>query len=116
MAYIVFKTFITSCVIVLVSEISKRFSFLASLLTALPLTSILIFIWMYIEQKNEEKIAAMSLEIFYLVIPSLVFFLILPLLIKKGFGFYGSFGLDILITYFVYLGYIKVLNSFSLLR
>lgn len=110
MAYFVFKTLITSFAIVIISEISKRNTFLASLLTALPLTSILIFIWMYVEQKNVEKISSMSVEIFYLVIPSLVFFLILPLLLKRGVGFYLSFGLSIFCTYVVYLGYLKVLK------
>lgn len=113
MGYLIFKTLITSLVIVSVTEVSKRFTFMASLLAALPLTSILIFIWMYIEQKDVEKISSMSLGIFFLVIPSLIFFLILPLLLRKGVGFYLSFGIDIIVTYIVYVGYLRVLKLFK---
>jgi hypothetical protein len=66
MAYFIFKTFTTALIIAGISELSKRFSFLSALLAALPITSVLIFIWMYIEQKDVAKIATMSQEIFLL--------------------------------------------------
>jgi uncharacterized membrane protein (GlpM family) len=109
MPYFIFKTVITAIVIVLVSELSKRFSFLASLLAALPLTSILIFIWMYVEQKDVNKIAIMSEEIFYLVIPSLAFFLILPILLKK-MNFYSALAINMALTFGIYFVYLKVLR------
>lgn len=109
MTFYLLKIVITSVIIVTASELSKRFSLLSSLLAALPLTSILIFFWIYIEQKDINKIATMSTEIFFLVIPSLVFFLILPLLLKKGFGFYAAFGIDVVVTFVIYLSYLKML-------
>lgn len=109
MGYFIFKTFITALLIAGVSEISKRFTFLASILAALPLTSILIFIWMYIEQKNVQKISTMSLEIFFLVIPSLIFFLILPLLLKR-MEFFSALAIDITLTFGIYVIYLKVLK------
>lgn len=111
MAYIIFKTLITAIIITTVSELSKRFSFISSLLAALPLTSILIFFWVYVEQKDLQKITTMSTEIFFLVIPSLAFFLILPLLIKKGLGFYTAFSIDVVVTFLIYISYIKILKS-----
>jgi len=113
MTFYLFKIVITSLIIVTASELSKRFSLLSSLLAALPLTSILIFFWIYIEQKDINKIATMSLEIFFLVIPSLVFFLILPFLLKKGFGFYAAFGIDIVATFIIYFSYLRILMIFK---
>jgi len=110
MAYFIFKTFTTALVIASVSEISKRYSFLASLLTALPITSLLIFIWMYVEQRDVQKISLMSFEVFLLVIPSLVFFLILPLLLKRGVGFYTAVTADVFITYAIYVVYLKFIK------
>lgn len=109
MGYFIFKILNTALLIAGVSEISKRFTFLASILAALPLTSILIFMWMFIEQKNVKKISTMSLEIFYLVIPSLVFFLILPLLIKR-IEFFSALVVDIALTFGIYVVYLKVLK------
>lgn len=110
MAYFIFKTIITALIIAGVSEISKRFTFMASLLAALPITSVLIFIWVYIEQKDVQKISTLSTEVFYLVIPSLIFFILLPFLLKRGLGFFPSLGLDMAITFLVYIFYVKVLR------
>ena len=78
MGYLIVKTIVTTCVIVAVSELSRRFSLLAAALASLPLVSILAFIWMYLETKDTGKLIAMSYDIFWLVLPSLVFFLIFP--------------------------------------
>jgi hypothetical protein len=113
MSFFIVKTVITSVIIVAASELSKRFTLLSSLLAALPLSSILIFFWIYIEQKDINKIATMSSEIFFLVIPSLAFFLILPILLKKGLGFYAAFGIDVVITFLIYVSYIRIFKMFK---
>lgn len=97
-ANVIFKTITTAIMIPGISELSKPFSFLSALLAALPINSLLIFIWIYIEQKNVLKIASMSQEFFFLVIPSLTFFLILPLLFKRGIGYYAAISVDLILT------------------
>ena len=107
MAYFIFKTFTTALIIASISEISKRYSFLASLFAAIPITSVLIFIWMYVEQKDVPKIAAMSKEVFFLVIPSLAFFLLLPFLLKR-ISFFPAMGVSFFVTAIIYIGFIKI--------
>ena len=114
MGYFLFKTLTTALIIAGVSELSKRFTFLASLLTALPLMSFLIFLWMFIEQKDVQKISTVSREVFFLVIPSLAFFLILPFLLKRGLNFYLAMGLGSMTTFIVYLGYLRILGFFRI--
>lgn len=87
MAYFLVKTLITALIVAGVSELARRYSLWAALLASLPLTSILAFIWIYIEQKDQQKIIELSYSVFWLVIPSLVFFLALPLLMKYGLSF-----------------------------
>jgi hypothetical protein len=87
MPYFLLKTFISALIIAGVSELSRRYNMLAALLASLPLTSILAFIWIYCEQKDPQKIIELSYSIFWLVIPSLVFFIVLPLLLKNGIEF-----------------------------
>lgn len=109
MYYFLFKTLVTALLIAGISEISKRHTFLASILTALPITSVLIFIWIYIDQKDVQKISVLSEEVFYLVIPSLAFFLILPKLLKH-IAFFPALGINVMITFFIYVSYIKILK------
>jgi hypothetical protein len=81
------KVLLSVVVIVAVSEVSKRSSFLGGLLASLPLVSLLSFAWLYYETKDAAKIAALSWSVFWLVIPSLLLFVALPLLLKAGFRF-----------------------------
>ncbi len=88
--YFILKTLITSLVIVSVSELAKRHSLFAAGIASLPLTSILAFIWLYQDTKDTGKVAVLSYEIMWLVIPSLLFFGIFPILIKAGVKFYPA--------------------------
>jgi hypothetical protein len=88
MTYFVLKTLITALLVAGVSELARRYSLMAAALASLPLTSILAFIWIYIDTKDTQKITELSYSIFWLVIPSLLFFLIVPILLKHGINFY----------------------------
>lgn len=85
--YIVVKIIVTALVVTAISELSKRYSLMAAALASLPLTSILAFIWIYYEGGDTEKIIALSYDILWLVIPSLLFFILLPLFLKLGIKF-----------------------------
>ena len=92
MAYYVLKVVLTTGLIVAISEISKRSTFIGGLLASLPLVSFLGMIWLFVETGSQEKVAALSKSVFWLVLPSLPFFALLPLLLKKTANFYISFG------------------------
>jgi uncharacterized membrane protein (GlpM family) len=98
MLYIIAKFLITTGLIVLISEVSKRSTALAALLASLPLTSVLAMLWLYIDTKDIQKVAALADSILWLVIPSLFFFISFPLLLKKGVDFYLSMGIAAMIT------------------
>jgi hypothetical protein len=85
--YFLIKTLITALIVAAVSELSRRYTLWAALLVSLPLTSILAFIWVYWDTKDTSKIIELSYSVFWLVLPSLAFFLILPFLLKQGLAF-----------------------------
>jgi len=84
------KVLVSALVIVAVSELAKRSSVVAALVASLPLTSLLAFVWLYFDTRDTARIAALSTDIFWLVIPSLALFLVLPLLLRIGWGFWAS--------------------------
>lgn len=98
MVYAVIKLIITAGLIVLISEISKRSTMLAALLASLPLVSVLAMTWLYIDTKDVQKVATLAINIAWLFMPSLAFFLVLPVLLKKGLDFYLSMGLAAIVT------------------
>ncbi|GAB1370259.1 hypothetical protein MASR1M45_03190 [Candidatus Kapaibacterium sp.] len=114
MWYFIFKVLLSAVLIGAISEISKRSSLFGSILASVPLTSILAIIWLYTETKDIEKITNLSYDIFWLVIPSLSFFIAFPLLLKTNLNFYISMILAILIMIVLYFGMIFLLNKFGI--
>lgn len=111
MMYTLIKIVVTSGLVVAISEIARRSSFMAGILASIPLVSVLGFFWLYYDTKDVNKISELSTSIFWLVIPSLALFITLPILIKKGVGFYSSIGISISITVFCYYLMILVLEK-----
>ena len=87
------KTLISLAVILAASEIAKRSSLFGALIASLPLTSLLVIVWLYRDTGDAARIATMSLSIFWLVLASLPLFLVLPALLRHGVGFWPSLGL-----------------------
>jgi hypothetical protein len=110
MLYYALKVIISALLIVAISEIAKRSSGFAALVASLPLTSLLAFIWLHVEASPPEKIAELSNQIFWLVIPSLLLFLLLPLLLKNGLSFWISLGLSVAATAGCYLAFLPLLR------
>jgi hypothetical protein len=113
MLYYFGKVVISALVIVAVSEIAKRNSGFAALVASLPLTSLLAIIWLRVEGTQISQIAELSQQIFWLVLPSLVLFLMLPLLLKYGMAFWLSLGLASAATVVCYFLMILLLRRFG---
>ena len=114
MIYFVIKTFITAIVVVVVAEIAKRSSLLAGLIVSIPLTTFLAFIWLYWETKDVKKIIDLSNATLLMVIPSLSFFIFLPILLKLNLPFFVSMVSAMLLTATCYYIFIATLKKISL--
>ena len=114
MFYYATKIFISAFILVAVSEIAKRSSLLGALLASLPLTSLLAFVWLYLDTGDTQKISALSSSILWLVLPSLALFLTLPLLIKLGWGFWPSLTAATLATAACYGIMLAILKQFGI--
>jgi hypothetical protein len=107
---IVIKVAITAILIVAISEVGKRSSFLGAVLASIPLTSLLALTWLYLDTNEVEKPAQMSMDIFWAVIPSLVFFPAFSWLLKSGNSFSLALFLAIAITAVAYVTFFYFLK------
>ncbi|MDP1864237.1 MAG: DUF3147 family protein [Thiobacillus sp.] len=114
MGQYVLKIGLSALILVAIAEIAKRSSFWAAALASLPLTSLLAFIWLYVDTGDTQKIAALSSGIFWLVLPSLLLFVLLPMLLRSGVGFWISLLTASAATALAYLGMIKLLAFFDI--
>lgn len=102
MTYYMFKIVLTAGLVVAVSEISKRSTLVGGLVASLPIVSCLGMIWLFVETGSQEKVADLSKSVFWLVLPSLPFFVLLPVLLKRTANFYVSFGVATAVMIAIY--------------
>src|SRR5262245_46548637 len=107
------KVAVTALVVVAIAELGKRSSFWAAVLASLPLTSLLAFLWLHVETGNREAVAALSTSIFWLVLPSLPLFVVLPVMLRAGWSFWLSLGVACLATIASYFVTISALTRFQ---
>ena len=104
------KVGLSAIIIVAIAEIAKRSTGFAALMASLPLTSLLAFVWLHLDGTAATEIGTLSRQIFWLVLPSLILFFLLPVLLNRGFAFWPSLGLSMLATvggYFLMLWALK---------
>ncbi len=114
MLYYAIKVIVSALLIVAISEISKRSSGFAALVASLPLTSLLAFVWMHFESSPPERISELSFQIFWLVLPSLILFLMLPFLLRHGLGFWVSLFLSVAATAGSYIALLPLLRRMGI--
>ncbi len=112
-AYYAIKLLISALLVVAISEVAKRSATLGALIASIPFVSILAFVWLYLESGNADKIPALSLNIFWLVIPSLLLFLSLPSLLKLGWSFWPSLLGSMALTSVAYVLMLRLLQRFG---
>jgi predicted permease len=85
-----------------------------SLLASVPIVSVLAMIWLYADTRDVAQVAALSRSVFWLVLPSLALFLLLPALLERGYGFFASLVASVGLTIVVYLAAIAMGRRFGL--
>lgn len=108
-----FKVLLSALMIVLISEVSKKFPTLGGLIASLPLLSVLGMIWLYLDTRDPELLASHALGTFWFVLPSLPMFVLLPWLLRKGLHFGLALGLGCLLTIGLYLLMVLLLRRFG---
>jgi hypothetical protein len=110
----VIKIMLTSVLVVGIAAATKRNVFLGALLASLPLTSVLAMIWLYWDTGDTAKVAGLATGIFWLVLPSLILFLALPVLLHAGYGFFFSLLSACGLTVAGYFAMVAILAKFGI--
>jgi len=113
MAFLLTKYLVTAGIIVLVSELAKRSDKLGAFVAAMPTVTVLVLIWLYIENQSAEKISNHAWYTFWYVIPTLPMFLVFPYLIPR-IGFWPSLAASILVTTILFALIAQLLRRFGI--
>ena len=102
MLYLILKAGLSGVIVAIVSEVAKRYPGFGGLIASLPLISLLGMIWLWRDTADTERLASHSGATFWFVLPSLPMFLLIPELLRRGFGFWPSLVAGCLLTVTLY--------------
>ncbi|MFA7275412.1 MAG: DUF3147 family protein [Pseudobdellovibrionaceae bacterium] len=114
MLYSIIKALLSGVIVSAISETAKRNPALGALIASLPIISILGMIWLWQETKDAERIAMHAESTFWLVLPSLPMFLVLPALLRHGIPFYGALIASCCLTVLLYIAAVWLLKKFGI--
>ncbi|MEP7042635.1 MAG: DUF3147 family protein [Dokdonella sp.] len=104
MSQFLLKTLISALLLAGASELARRSTLAGAFIVSLPLTSLLAIVWLWHDTHDAARIAAFTTETLWLVLPSLLFFVVLPFALRGGLGFWASLALAIVATVIAYAG------------
>jgi hypothetical protein len=107
------KILLSAVIIASVTELAKRNNAAASIIHSLPLTSLLAFIWLYVQTRDAELIGRHAYGTFWFVLPTLPLFVFMPWLIKKLGGFWPALAFGCVATVGLYWLTMRLLKSFG---
>ena len=103
MLYLAIKAALSGIIIAIVSEVAKRNPGFGALIASLPLISVLGIIWLWRDKPDAGTMAAHVEATFWFVLPSLPMFLLIPLMLRNGIGFWASLVAGCALTVALYL-------------
>ncbi|WP_375421391.1 DUF3147 family protein [uncultured Sphingomonas sp.] len=103
MLYLLAKAAISGIVIAVASEMAKRYPGIGALVASLPLVSVLGMMWLWRDKPDAENMAAHAGATFWYVLPSLPMFLLMPMLLRRGLGFWPALLAGCALTIVLYL-------------
>lgn len=102
MFYLAIKAALSGVIVATVSEVAKRYPGLGGLIASLPLVSVLGMIWLWNDTHDPDRMAAHVSGTLWFVAPSIPLFILIPMLLKRGIGFWPALGAGCILTMALY--------------
>jgi uncharacterized membrane protein (GlpM family) len=92
---LILKGLVSAVIIVVLSELARRHAVLSGLLAAMPLTTLLVILWVYFETKDVGRIQVFSWSVLLALLPTALFFVALAFALRKGASFWVALVLSL---------------------
>ena len=112
MFYAIIKVLTTAIIIIVASEIAKEKSLLAGLIISMPTVTVLALIWLYWDTHDIQQVKNLTNNTLLMILPSLTFFIFLPVLLRFEINFTFSMIAAIIGTATCYWIYTIILSKF----
>lgn len=101
-------------IIAAIADIGKRAPTMGALVASLPLVSVLGMIFLWHARPDAGAMAAHAEATFWYVLPSLPMFLLIPLMLRHGLGFWPSLVAGCVLTVVLYVAMVRIAARWGL--
>lgn len=108
------RAILSGLIIATIAMVARRFPAFGALIASLPLISVLAMIWLWRDTGDRAILANHVEATFWYVLPSLPMFLLIPALLRLGFGFWPVLGVGLSMTVLLYLVTIPIAARFGI--
>ena len=114
-AFDVVKILLTALIIFSIAQVSERSTLMAAVLASIPIVSVLSMMMMFHECQTALEISAFARDIVWLLIPSLLMFIVMPWLIEsRSWEFYPALAAGLACTVSGYFLMVQAMEKFGL--
>ena len=109
------KIALTALIIFSIAQVSERSTLMAAVLASIPIVTVLSMMMMHHEGQTAMEISGFAKDIVWLLIPSLLMFIVMPWLIEsRSWDFYPALAAGLACTVSGYLLMIQMMGKFGL--
>ncbi|MBA4747442.1 MAG: DUF3147 family protein [Sphingopyxis sp.] len=102
MSALIVRAIITALLVVLIAWIARKSPGLGGLIASIPLVSTLGMVWLWHDTQDAAKVADYSMSALVYFLPSIPMFVMIPLLLRHGFGFWPVLAAALAMTMTLY--------------
>ncbi|MBB3586841.1 DUF3147 family protein [Sphingomonas sp. BK481] len=107
------RAVLSGIIVALIAVIARRSPAAGALVASLPLLSVLGMIWLWHDTGDRVRLAVHAEATFWYVLPSLPMFLLIPVLLRHGVGFWVSLAAGCVLTILLYLAVVAIAARFG---
>jgi len=107
------RAVLSGIIVALIALLARRSPAAGALIASLPLLSVLGMIWLWHDTGDRVRLAAHAEATFWYVLPSLPMFLLIPVLLRHGVGFWVSLAAGCVLTILLYLAVVAIAARFG---
>ncbi|WP_203309244.1 DUF3147 family protein [Sphingomonas beigongshangi] len=113
MLALIVRATVSGIIVALVALIARRNPAAGALVASLPLVSVLGMIWLWHDTRDPVRLADHAQATLWYVVPSLPMFLVIPMLLRHGVGFWPALGGGCAVTVALYLATVAIAARFG---
>jgi hypothetical protein len=111
--FLLVKIFLTAALLAGIAAVGSHSTRAAAALSALPIQSLVVILWLYADTRDVERIGALAQDMLWMLPLTFFFFGVLAVLLKSWGALWPALGASLVVLAVSYVGYAGLLRRWQ---